>query len=148
MTCFWILALSTTFAQPQKTEKQTDATSAYAPKKAPKNPYVFGWMNYGEELNVRGGTTVGVPVTLETKASIERLSDRLARALGAVINLVDPDVIVLGGGLSNIDVFYSRVPELWADYIFSDVINTRLVPNKHGDASGVRGAAWLWPSDG
>ena len=84
--------------------------------------------------------------TPEAKASIERLSDRLARALGAVINLVDPDVIVLGGGLSNIDLFYSRVPELWANYIFSDVINTRLVPNKHGDASGVRGAAWLWPS--
>ena len=86
--------------------------------------------------------------TPEAKASIERLSDRLARALGAVINLVDPDVIVLGGGLSNIDLFYSRVPELWANYIFSDVINTRLVPNKHGDASGVRGAAWLWPIGG
>ena len=84
--------------------------------------------------------------TPEAKASIERLADRLARALGAVINLVDPDVIVLGGGLSNIDLLYTRVPELWADYIFSDVINTRLVPNKHGDASGVRGAAWLFPA--
>ena len=89
---------------------------------------------------------IAAQATPETKASIERLSDRLARALGAVINLVDPDIIVLGGGLSNIDLFYNRVPELWADYIFSDVINTRLVPNKHGDASGVRGAAWLWPS--
>ena len=97
----------------------------------------------GEKLTA---VKIAAQATPETKASIERLSDRLARALGAVINLVDPDIIVLGGGLSNIDLFYNRVPELWADYIFSDVINTRLVPNKHGDASGVRGAAWLWPS--
>ena len=99
----------------------------------------------GEKLTA---VEIAAQATPGTKASIERLSDRLARALGAVINLVDPDVIVLGGGLSNIDLFYSRVPELWANYIFSDVINTRLVPNKHGDASGVRGAAWLWPIGG
>ena len=99
----------------------------------------------GEKLTA---VEIAAQATPGTKASIERLSDRLARALGAVINLVDPDVIVLGGGLSNIDLFYSRVPELWANYIFSDLINTRLVPNKHGDASGVRGAAWLWPIGG
>ena len=97
----------------------------------------------GEKLTA---VEIAAQATPETRASIERLSDRLARALGAVINLVDPDIIVLGGGLSNIDLLYSRIPELWADYIFSDVINTRIVPNKHGDASGVRGAAWLWPS--
>jgi fructokinase len=79
------------------------------------------------------------------KASFERLCDRIARALGAVINLVDPEVIVLGGGLSNADGLYTRIPEIWNQYIFSDVIETRLVKNKHGDASGVRGAAWLWP---
>ncbi|MEE3120593.1 MAG: ROK family protein, partial [Pseudomonadota bacterium] len=95
----------------------------------------------------RTAIEIAAQETPEDKASIERLADRLARALGAVINLVDPDVIVLGGGLSNIDLLYTRVPELWADYIFSDVINTRLVPNMHGDASGVRGAAWLWPSE-
>ena len=97
----------------------------------------------GEKLTA---IEIAAQATPETIASIERLCDRLARALGAVINLVDPDIIVLGGGLSNIDLLYSRIPELWADYIFSDVINTRIVPNKHGDASGVRGAAWLWPS--
>ena len=79
------------------------------------------------------------------KASFERLCDRIARALGAVINVVDPDVIVLGGGLSNVDALYTHIPEIWDGYIFSDVIETRLVKNKHGDASGERGAAWLWP---
>lgn len=77
-------------------------------------------------------------------ASFERLCDRLARALAAVINAVDPEIIVLGGGLSNIDALYEKVPTLWKNYIFSDVIETRLVQNHHGDASGVRGAAWLW----
>ncbi|MCH1541793.1 MAG: ROK family protein [Alphaproteobacteria bacterium] len=79
------------------------------------------------------------------KASFERLCDRMARALGAVINLVDPEVIVLGGGLSNVDALYTRIPDIWNAYIFSDIIETQLLPNKHGDASGVRGAAWLWP---
>ncbi len=68
----------------------------------------------------------------------------MARALGSVINLIDPDVIVLGGGLSNIDRLYERVPQLWSPYIFSDAVTTRLVRAKHGDSSGVRGAAWLW----
>ena len=80
------------------------------------------------------------------KASFERLCDRMARALGAVINLLDPEVVVLGGGLSNVDALYTHIPEIWDAYIFSDVIETRLVKNKHGDASGVRGAAWLWPT--
>jgi fructokinase len=83
--------------------------------------------------------------TAEASASFERLCDRLARALGGVINLLDPAVIVLGGGLSNIEAIYERVPEIWQAYIFSDIIDTRLVRNQHGDASGVRGAAWLWP---
>jgi len=68
---------------------------------------------------------------------------RLARGLASVINIIDPDVIVLGGGLSNIERLYTNVPERWLDYIFSDVVDTRLVPAKYGDSSGVRGAAWL-----
>jgi fructokinase len=84
--------------------------------------------------------------TAQAEASFARLCDRLARALGAVINLVDPEVIVLGGGLSNIEALYQRVPDIWAPYIFSDVVETKLLPNQHGDASGVRGAAWLWPA--
>ena len=76
-------------------------------------------------------------------ATLERCEERLARALAHVINIVDPDVIVLGGGLSNIDRLYARVPELWARWVFSDRVDTRLVKHVHGDSSGVRGAAWL-----
>lgn len=78
-------------------------------------------------------------------ACLERYERRFARAIGAIINVVDPDVIVLGGGLSNITRLYDRVPALWGPCVFSDRIDTRLVRAKHGDASGVRGAAWLWP---
>ena len=81
-------------------------------------------------------------------ACLERYEDRFARAIASVINVIDPDVVVLGGGLSNIDRLYARVPALWAPHVFSDHVRTRLVRNRHGDASGVRGAAWLWPSDG
>jgi fructokinase len=81
-------------------------------------------------------------------ATIERYESRMARALAAVINLLDPDVIVLGGGMSNIDRLYTRVPMLWREWVFSagahDVVRTRLIRAAHGAASGVRGAAWLW----
>ncbi|HEV2676811.1 MAG TPA: ROK family protein [Aliidongia sp.] len=81
------------------------------------------------------------------RATLDRYVDRLARGLAGVINLVDPDVIVLGGGLSNLTMLYEAVPARWARYVFSDVVTTRLVPPHHGDSSGVRGAAWLWPPD-
>ena len=74
-----------------------------------------------------------------------RYEDRFARAIAGVINVIDPDVIVLGGGLSNIERLYARVPAAWSAHVFSDRVRTRLVRNHHGDASGVRGAAWLWP---
>ena len=77
------------------------------------------------------------------QATIERYAGRMARGLAAIINVLDPDVIVLGGGLSNIARLYERVPELWAPFVFSDRIATRLVRAKFGDSSGVRGAAWL-----
>ena len=78
------------------------------------------------------------------RQSLELYADRLARGLAMVMNVLDPDVIVLGGGLSNLGRLYSRVPELWPAYVFSDRVDTRLVPPVHGDSSGVRGAAWLW----
>lgn len=81
---------------------------------------------------------------VESEAAMQRYEARLARALACVINLLDPDVIVLGGGLSNIDRLYESVPRLWGPHIFSDTVGTRLVRNHHGDSSGVRGAAWLW----
>jgi fructokinase len=78
------------------------------------------------------------------RATLERYADRMARALASVINIIDPDVIVLGGGISNIEWLYSAVPQRWGNYVFSDTVETRLVRAMHGDASGVRGAAWLW----
>ena len=83
----------------------------------------------------------GEPLALD---SLARYEDRMARALASVINVIDPDVIVLGGGLSNIDRLYGSVPSLWSPFVFSDRIGTALVRAAHGDSSGVRGAAWLW----
>lgn len=78
------------------------------------------------------------------ETALRRYEDRMARAMAHVINILDPDVIVLGGGMSNVGRLYENVPRLWGEYVFSDVVNTRLVAPKYGDASGVRGAAWLW----
>lgn len=80
-------------------------------------------------------------------ASLARYADRLARGLAHVINIVDPEVIVLGGGMSAITTLYDTVPKLWQDYVFSDSISTALRPPVHGDSAGVRGAAWLWRED-
>lgn len=77
-------------------------------------------------------------------ATLQRYEARLARALAEVINILDPDAIVLGGGLSNLDRLYANVPKLWAEQVFSDQVATRFLKSRHGDASGVRGAAWLW----
>ena len=77
--------------------------------------------------------------------ALGRHADRLARGLAVICNILDPDAIVLGGGVSNMDHLYDRVPALLRRYVFSDVIDTPVLRNRHGDSSGVRGAAWLWP---
>lgn len=83
------------------------------------------------------------------RAALARHADRLARGLAVVIDLIDPDAIVLGGGLSNMDHLYEIVPRLLRPYVFSDVVTTPILKAKHGDSSGVRGAAWLWgPGEG
>jgi fructokinase len=81
------------------------------------------------------------------EATLARYEDRMARALAAVLDLLDPDVVVLGGGMSKLDRLYRTVPERWGAYAFSDRVVTPLRPPVHGDASGVRGAAWLWPEE-
>lgn len=78
------------------------------------------------------------------EASLRRYERRLAKSLGVVINILDPDVVVLGGGVSNMERLYHNVTNQWSEFIFSDTVRTRLVKNVHGDSSGVRGAAWLW----
>ena len=91
---------------------------------------------------------VAASVDPDALQALERYESRMARALGSIVNILDPDVIVLGGGMSNISRLYENVPRLWREYVFSagagDPVKTRLVPARHGDASGVRGAAWLW----
>jgi len=77
--------------------------------------------------------------------SLRRYERALAKALAMVITILDPEVIVLGGGVSNLQRLYVNVPAMWSDYVFSDHVATQLLPARHGDSSGVRGAAWLWP---
>ncbi len=77
--------------------------------------------------------------------TVTRYAHRLARALAVVINLLDPDCIVLGGGLSQTKRLYGLVPEMWGEWVFSDRVDTPLLPPVHGDSGGTRGAAWLWP---
>ena len=98
----------------------------------------------GEDLSTHDITAAAQAGEPKAQATLARYSDRLARALSVVINILDPDTIVLGGGMSNVSSLYADVPQLWKKYIFSDTIHTKLVPPRYGDSSGVRGAAWLW----
>ena len=93
----------------------------------------------GEQIVQRTGE--GDPLAVVV---LQAWIQRLAKALATVINLIDPDIVVVGGGLSQIEPLYAEVPRLWADWVFSDVVTTPIVPAQYGDASGVRGAAWLW----
>ena len=81
-------------------------------------------------------------------AALDRHTDRVARGLAVIVNVLDPDVIVLGGGLSNMTHLYEQLPQRLKAYVFSDFVDTPVVKNAHGDSSGVRGAAWLWPAPG
>jgi len=80
-------------------------------------------------------------------AALDRYCDRVARCLSFVINIIDPEVIVLGGGMSNVEQIYKIVPQIWDNYTYADKVLTQLKAARHGDSSGVRGAAWLWPKD-
>jgi len=101
----------------------------------------------GAELagpEIAAGAAAGDP---GCRATLDRYADRLARALAGIINLIDPDAIVLGGGLSALGFLYDEVPRRWGRHVFSNTVVTRLLPPRHGDASGMRGAAWLWPPE-
>lgn len=102
--------------------------------------------NTGERLTAEAIAAAAVADDPGAAASLDRYLDRLARGLASVINVLDPQVIVLGGGLSRIEAIYHEVPSRWGDHVFSDIVRTRLLPPRHGDASGVRGAARLWPA--
>ena len=98
----------------------------------------------GRELDAAGIVAAAAAGDEDARESVATYERRLARGLASVVNVFDPDAIVLGGGVSNIARLYERVPRLWAEFVFSDAIVTRLVRAVHGDSSGVRGAAWLW----
>ncbi len=98
----------------------------------------------GQQLDASAIDTGATRGDAACEASLQRYEERLGRALASVINLLDPDVIVLGGGLSNLRRLYRNLPERCGPHVFSDVFQTRIVPPVHGDSSGVRGAAWLW----
>ncbi len=99
----------------------------------------------GREMDAAAIVTLAASGDVIAARTLQRYADRLARGLASVINILDPDIIVLGGGLSNIASLYTDVPSMLGRYVFSDACETPIVKNIHGDSSGVRGAAWLWP---
>jgi fructokinase len=98
----------------------------------------------GESLDAQAIVAQAAEGNSACELTLQDYETRLARSLAHVINILDPDAIVLGGGMSNIARLYENVPRLWGRWVFSDRVDTRLLPNRHGDSSGVRGAAWLW----
>ena len=101
--------------------------------------------DHGGTLDVQQIVAAADAGDAAAKQTLNRYFDRMARALAGVINILDPEVVVLGGGLSNITALYRELPERLPAYLFSDTLLTRIVAPRHGDSSGVRGAAWLWP---
>jgi fructokinase len=102
---------------------------------------------YGQRLDGPRIVAAAAGGDAASQATIARWRERLARSLAVVVNLLDPDVIVIGGGLSRIDSLYGFLPDLLSRWCFSDGVSTPVRPAQHGDASGVRGAAWLWPPE-
>ncbi len=137
---------------PQPEAEDLPPPACYCGRRGCIETYLSGPGLAADHARRRGGTLDAVAIGLAAaagdtacEASLQNYEARLARALAGVINLLDPDVIVLGGGLSRLERLYRNVPARWGAHIFSDQVTTRLLPARHGDASGVRGAANLWP---
>jgi fructokinase len=137
---------------PWPTDEERPGPACYCGKHGCIETWLAG-PSLARDHQTRTGVKLGAPEIArladqgerDAQTTLARYTDRMSRALATVINLLDPDVIVLGGGVSNIARLYQDVPARWGAYVFSDVVRTRLVPPQHGDSSGVRGAAWLWP---
>jgi fructokinase len=137
---------------PQPEAQDLPSPACYCGRLGCIETYLSGPGLAADHARRQGGTLDAAAIGLAAaagdpacEASLRRYEARLARALAGVINLLDPDVIVLGGGLSRLERLYRNVPARWGAHIFSDQVATRLLPARHGDASGVRGAANLWP---
>ena len=138
---------------PWPNEEETPGSDCYCGKQGCIETFLSGpglSDDYEKEAGIRiSGQAVADRLLHHEQAAervITRYEDRLARSLATVINILDPEIIVLGGGLSNFNRIYNNIPAIWTRYIFSDAVRTRLLPPIHGDSSGVRGAAWLWGS--
>lgn len=136
---------------PWPSDKEQLGPDCYCGKKGCIETYLSG-PAITKDHQMHGGDKASAEQIVELAAlgferaeeTLLRYEDRMARGLASVINVLDPNVIVLGGGMSNIERLYTNVPKLLSKYVFSDVVNTPIVPPKFGDSSGVRGAAWLW----
>ena len=140
---------------PWMTQDETPGPDCYCGRRGCIETFISGTGLAADHLRVTGERLSADEIaaaaeagSLDARATMARHEERMARALATVINLLDPDVIVLGGGVSKVERLYANVPRLWQPYLFSDSVTTELLPARHGDASGVRGAAWLWPADG
>ena len=102
------------------------------------------WLATGEKLNAAEIVLRANNNESQAEQCLQRYENRMARSLAHIINVLDPHVIVLGGGMSNVQRLYKNVPAIWGQHVFSDSVLTQLLPPKFGDTSGVRGAAWLW----
>jgi fructokinase len=135
---------------PWATEDERPGPACYCGLAGCIETFLSGPALAADHARSNGGTADAATIVSRADAgeasclrTLERYESRLARALAHLINIVDPDVVVLGGGLSNIARLYESVPRLWGAWVFADAVDTRLVRNVHGDSSGVRGAAWL-----
>ena len=136
---------------PWTNEQELNQNKCYCGKKGCIETFLSGpavaenyYKKTGKVLTVENILALSEAGDLNAQGIFNEFEIHLARGLAQVINILDPDIIVLGGGLSNISRLYDNTIKIWDEYIFSDRINTKLVPARHGDASGVRGAAWLW----
>jgi fructokinase len=136
---------------PWPMDSERPGPDCYCGKQGCIETYLSGPGMATDYFRVSSDTLVANEIVLKAEqgdnlaeACLQRYEDRMARSLAHVINILDPDVIVLGGGMSNIQRLYTNVPDIWGDYIFSDKVFTKLVLPEYGDSSGVRGAAWLW----
>lgn len=136
---------------PWPQQNELPGPDCYCGKKGCIETFLSGPGMAGDHLRVTGNK-LSAPEIIESlksgdqdcEATLQRYEDRMARAIAHIINILDPNVIVLGGGMSNIKRLYDSVPGLWGKYVFSDRVDTKLLPPVYGDSSGVRGAAWLW----
>jgi fructokinase len=129
---------------PASTAQDLPLPACYCGRTGCIETYLSGPGLAADHLRLTGESLSPEEIVALRGESLRRYEERLARALASVINVLDPDVIVLGGGMSNVARLYTEVPRLWSRHVFSDHVATRLVRNTHGDSSGVRGAAWLW----